>query len=111
MSATFLKASLGIGLIGVAVAFLRPDEAEGEDEAIARGEGVVEPSMARSITTSDGHSYEYKVYRATEGRIFAGIGGLFVGLISTGSARPTHMFLSSDVGCRPGSRWPRASGS
>ena len=84
VSATFLKVLLGLGLIGVGIAFLRPDDSEAEDAAIARGEGLVEPSLSRSIVTRDGQLYEYKVCRRTEGRIFAGVGGLFVGLISTG---------------------------
>ncbi len=79
-----LKLLLGIGLIGVALAFIFHHDPATEDVAIARGEGVVEPAMRRSVTTRDGKVYEYRVCRRGEGRLFAGIGGLFVGLISTG---------------------------
>ncbi len=48
------------------------------------GVDVVEPSMRRRLIARDQHVYEYRVCRRTEGRVFAGIGGLFVGLISTG---------------------------
>lgn len=84
LSETLLKTLLGIGLIGVAAAFIGHHEREAEDAAIARGDGVVEPYIRRSLTTSDGQTYAYRVCRRNEGRGFAGVGGLFVGLISTG---------------------------
>ncbi len=79
-----LKALLGVGLAGVAVAFIRHHDAEHEDAAIGRGEGVVDPHVARTIVTRDGRSYRYRACRRSEGRAFAALGGLFVGLISTG---------------------------
>ncbi|MEE8330702.1 MAG: sulfite exporter TauE/SafE family protein [Acidimicrobiia bacterium] len=84
VSPTILKVLLGLGLIGVAVAFIGHHVSEAEDAAIARGEGVIEPALPRSITTSDGQTYEYRVCRRSEGRLFSGVGGAFVGLISTG---------------------------
>lgn len=84
VSASLLKVLLGVGLLGVAAAFIRHHVAEVEDAAIARGEGVVEPSVSRVVTTRDGAVYEYKLCRRTEGRVFAAVGGLFLGLISTG---------------------------
>ena len=84
---SWLKGILGVGLLVIAAAFVRHRADHNEsDEAIARGEGVVEPSVARKIVTSDGTTYEYALCRTGEGRAFAGLGGLLVGLISTGSA-------------------------
>lgn len=84
VSARLLKVTLGLGLLGVAAAFIRHHDPEEEDAAIAAGEGVVEPNVFRSLTTSDGQVFQYKVCRRNEGRAFSALGGLFVGLISTG---------------------------
>lgn len=82
---SLLKGILGVGLLVIAAAFVRHRADHDEsDKAIARGEGVVEPSVARKIVTSDGATYEYALCRTSEGRAFAGLGGLLVGLISTG---------------------------
>ena len=80
-----LKGILGAGLLVIAFSFIRhkADHAI-QDAAIARGEGVVQPSVARKIVTADGTTYEYELCRRTEGRAFSGVGGLLVGLISTG---------------------------
>jgi hypothetical protein len=80
-----LKGILGVGLLVIAAAFVRhkADHAS-QDASIARGEGVTQPSVARKIVTSDGTTYEYEMCRRAEGRAFAGVGGLLVGLISTG---------------------------
>ncbi len=79
-----LKVVLGVGLLGVALAFVRHHSPEEEDAAIGRGEGVVEPARDRLVVARDGRRYRYRVCRAREGSLFAGLGGLFVGLISTG---------------------------
>lgn len=78
-----LELLLGVGLLAIAVTFIRHHDPEVEDEAIARGVGVVSPVVHRSLVSSDG-IYEYDLCRVGEGRIGAGVGGLLVGLISTG---------------------------
>lgn len=83
-SADLLKGVLGLGLFAIAVVFIRHHDSEHEDAAIAAGVDVVEPSMHHSITTRDGEVYEYDLCRHNEGRWGAGLGGLLVGLISTG---------------------------
>lgn len=84
IAADVLKAILGVGLLAIAVAFLRHRDQSREDERIARGEDVVEPTIERRIITRDGEVIDYRLCRHNEGRWFAGLGGLFVGLISTG---------------------------
>ena len=49
-------------------------------------------SMA-AMTTADGEEIRYTVCNRTEGRLIAGIGGLFVGLISTGLGELNGYFL------------------
>lgn len=79
-----LKAVLGVGLFFIAIAFITHKSHEAADEEIERGVGVVRPYVARKVVTSDGQTYNYKLCRRNEGRIASGIGGLFVGMISTG---------------------------
>lgn len=84
VSATALKLILGVGLLGVALAFLRHRDNKAEDAAIRRGEGVVKPYTERRLVTRDGEKFTYKECRRRETPWFAAVGGLFVGLISTG---------------------------
>ncbi|VAW08685.1 hypothetical protein MNBD_ACTINO01-1298 [hydrothermal vent metagenome] len=81
---TVLKLLLGFGLLFIAVTFIRHHDPKVEDEAIAAGVGVVQPAIRRRIITADDQVYDYELCRLQEGRIGAGIGGLLVGLISTG---------------------------
>ncbi len=82
--ADLLKVLLGLALLAIAFAFLRHHDRHREDAAIARGDGVVQPSLERRIVAADGETLEYQVCRTNEGRWAAGLGGLSVGLISTG---------------------------
>lgn len=84
VSATVLKAILGVGLLAVAIVFLRHRDSAIEDSAIERGEGLAVPNVRHHLVTRDGQVFDYRVCRHHEGRWFAGLGGLFVGLISTG---------------------------
>lgn len=79
-----LKLVLGVGLLVIAVAFLRHKADQEEDARIAIGVGVVEPSESRRVIARDGSSFEYELCRRHEGRWFATLGGALVGLISTG---------------------------
>ncbi|MCL1595504.1 MAG: sulfite exporter TauE/SafE family protein [Actinomycetia bacterium] len=81
---TLLKLLLGFGLFFIAVTFIRHHDAAKEDAEIALGIGVVQPAIRRHIVMADSTVYDYELCRLHEGRIGAGIGGLLVGLISTG---------------------------
>lgn len=81
---TLLKALLAGGLAAIAVVFIRHHDPLEEDAAIAAGHGVIDPVYSKRIVLADDTTYAYQVCRPGEGRIGAGIGGLFVGLISTG---------------------------
>lgn len=81
---TVLKAILGLGLVVIGVAFVTHRDQSGEDDAIANGVGVVAPFTSRQLTTRDGQVYDYRICRRGEGRLFSTVGGLLVGLISTG---------------------------
>jgi len=81
---TLLKVVLAVGLAGIALVFIRHHDPEKEDAEIAAGVGVVDPAFPRQLVTTTGERYQFEVCRPAEGRLGAGIGGLFVGLISTG---------------------------
>lgn len=79
-----LKAILGAGLLLIAIAFILHRSHEQDDHEIAHGIGVVKPYVVHKIVTADGSTYEYRLCRRNEGRFASAIGGLFVGMISTG---------------------------
>jgi uncharacterized membrane protein YfcA len=84
ISPDLLKILLGLGLLVIAVVFIRHSDVQEEAAAIARGEGIIPPSTTRRIVTRDGEILQYELCRHNEGRWFAGVGGALVGLISTG---------------------------
>jgi uncharacterized membrane protein YfcA len=84
ISPDLLKIILGLGLAVIAIAFIRHRDHESEDAAISRGENLAHPAVHRVVITRQGERIEYQLCRRNEGRWFAGLGGLFVGLISTG---------------------------
>jgi len=89
-----LKSILAVGLIAVAASFLKtPKEKE-----VARLNGSIEedfPSRKAEtcLTTRDGERVCYTVCEKGEGRVIAGIGGLFIGMISTGLGELNGYFL------------------
>jgi len=94
MAPDFLKTILGMGLIIVALSFFRmPDSHDvlNMDTAINRDYGG--SKAKRVIITLDKEEIRYTVCNKTEGRFIAGIGGLFVGLISTGLGELNGYFL------------------
>ncbi len=109
MAPDVLKVILGMGLLGVAMSFLRaPDpqnvarmnEASREDFGEGKGETC--------LVTSQGERICYTVCNRTEGRLIAGVGALFVGLISTGLGELNSYFLLQR--CRVPSRVAVATG-
>ena len=84
LPADLLKLLLGFGLLAVAFAFIRHHDVEEQAVAIARGDGVAQPSLHRQVVTRDGETIDYELCRHNEGRWGAALGGLSVGLISTG---------------------------
>jgi hypothetical protein len=92
--ADVLKTVLGLGLIAVATSFLRmpkPREVVREDLAIEREYGGDKAESC--LTTREGERICYTVCNRTEGSAIAGIGGLFIGMISTGLGELNGYFL------------------
>jgi uncharacterized membrane protein YfcA len=89
-----LKVTLGVGLFAVALSFLRTPEHEDVtrmDTFIVQDYGGEKAET--TLITAEGEEIRYTVCNRTEGRLIAGIGGLFVGLISTGLGELNGYFL------------------
>ncbi len=89
-----LKAILGVGLFAIATSFLRAPEHKDivrMDNAIAEEYGGERAKT--HLVAADGETISYTACNTTEGRLIAGIGGLFVGMISTGLGELNSYFL------------------
>lgn len=92
IAAELLKIVLGMGLIAVALSFLRAPD----DELHAQMDALAEesPDTAEScLVAADGEKYCYTICNKTEGRTIAGIGGLFLGMVSSGLGELNGYFL------------------
>lgn len=89
-----LKVILGMGLFAVAASFLRaPDHHE-----VTRLNAAIEEDFGAGkgetcLQSRDGETFCYTVCNRSEGMTLAGVGGLFVGLISTGLGELNGYFL------------------
>lgn len=94
VAAVVLKAILGVGLLVVAASFLRspkPEDVAILDEAIDRR--FQEERAEKELIAADGEVIRYTVCNRTEGRLLAGLGSLFMGMISTGLGELNGYFL------------------
>lgn len=94
ISADILKIILGVGLFAVALSFLRePDHYQVKllDTAVQQEYG---PGKGQTrLVTATGEEIWYTVCNKTEGSLIAGIGALFLGMISTGLGEMNGYFL------------------
>ena len=89
-----LKVVLGVGLFAVALSFLRAPE----HKDVKRMDAAIEEEYGGEkaetcLLTAEGEEIHYTVCNRTEGRLIAGVGGLFVGMISTGLGELNGYFL------------------
>lgn len=90
----YLKVVLGVGLLAVALSFLRSPEqkdVQRMDTAIKQEYGGEKAETC--LRTADSGVICYTVCNRNEGRIIAGTGGMFVGMISTGLGELNGYFL------------------
>ena len=99
---TLLKAVLAIGLGAIAMIFIRHHDPAHEDAQIAAGVGVVDPAFSNRVVLRDTTVIDYDICEPKVGRLGAGFGGLFVGLISTGLGEANSFTLVRQ--CRVPSR-------
>ena len=94
IGADILKIILGMGLIAVALSFLRapePKDVARMDKKIDEEYGGEQGETC--LTTAEGVEICYTICNKNEGRIIAGVGGLFVGMISTGLGELNGYYL------------------
>ncbi|RZM79843.1 sulfite exporter TauE/SafE family protein [Leptolyngbya iicbica LK] len=88
-----LKGILGVGLFAIAVSFLRSPK----PAAIAVLDQDIETHQdshpQTCITDATNATYCYTIAHPTEGRILAGLGALFLGMVSTGLGEMNGYFL------------------
>jgi len=89
-----LKTILGVGLFAVALSFIRsPDKKDISKMDLVINHDFGGEKAKTVLKTSHGEEIRYTVCNKNEGRFIAGIGGLFVGLISTGLGELNGYFL------------------
>lgn len=89
-----LRATLAVGLFAVAASFLRTPEHEEVvllDTAIQHEYGGEQAETC--LVTAEGEEIRYSVCNRTEGWMISGLGGLFIGMISTGLGELNGYFL------------------
>ena len=94
IAAEILKGILGVGLFVVAASFLRapePKDIDRLDDAIEDEYGGDKAETC--LVTREGERICYTVCNRTEGRALAGVGALFLGMISTGLGELNGYFL------------------
>ncbi|MBX7233175.1 MAG: sulfite exporter TauE/SafE family protein [Caldilineales bacterium] len=92
--AVYLQTILGVGLFVVALSFLRQPKHEDVatlDAAIERNYGG--PQAETCLIAADGEEIRYTVCNRAEGRMLAGVGALFMGMVSTGLGEMNGYFL------------------
>jgi uncharacterized membrane protein YfcA len=91
-NADILKIILGMGLFAVAVSFLRVPDEEVEEAFDERARE--DPEAAETcLVTAENETICYTVCNKTEGQLISGIGGLFVGMVSSGLGELNGYFL------------------
>ena len=91
-NADILKIILGMGLFAVAISFLRAPDEETQDTLNEMAQE--DPDTAETcLVTAEDEEICYTVCNTTEGRLISGIGGLFVGMVSSGLGELNGYFL------------------
>ena len=78
-----LKTILGVGLVAVAASFLRTPSKDTHEHLDAAAQQSADRAE-RCLVTADNEKVCYTVFNRTEGILSGGIGGLFIGMVSTG---------------------------
>ncbi len=90
----FLKVILGVGLFVVALSFLRQPAHEDVTHLDAAIDTQYGGDKAETcLMAADGEEIRYTVCNRTEGRLIAGVGALFMGMVSTGLGEMNGYFL------------------
>lgn len=88
-----LKGILCVGLFAIASSFLRSPESATVKLLDQDIEAHHQKAAQTCITTNAGETICYTIDNRTEGRLLIGIGGLFLGMVSTGLGELNGYFL------------------
>jgi len=94
ISPEILKTILGVGLVAVGLSFVKlPDHSQPSAMDDAIQVDSANPNGVTNLITAEGEIFQYKVCNRTEGMTIAGVGALFMGLVSTGLGEMNGYFL------------------
>jgi uncharacterized membrane protein YfcA len=88
-----LKLILGMGSLAVGVNFLRMPSHEEVHQLNQRTQNFESSEGMNCLVTASGEEICYQVCNRTEGRLIAGIGSLFMGMVSTGLGEMNGYYL------------------
>lgn len=87
-----LKIVFSLGLIAIAFSFLRPHEETTPVMAVA-GINTSTQEPETCIITAAGKEHRYTINNPTQGQMVAGLGGVLIGLLSTGLGEVNGFYL------------------
>jgi hypothetical protein len=90
---TLLKITLGIGLLAIGTNFLRAPSHDDIQQLNQRTQVLHPNHRLTCIVTASGEEICYPVCHRAEGRLIAGIGSLFMGMVSTGLGEMNGFYL------------------
>jgi len=88
-----LKTILSVGLLVIATSFLRSPEEETIELLDQKNTQFESKTPQTCITANTGETFCYRISNRTEGRLLTTIGGLFIGMVSTGLGEMNGFFL------------------
>lgn len=88
-----LKTILSVGLLVIATSFLRSPEEETVELLDKKNTEFEGKEPETCITANTGETFCYTINDRTEGRLLISIGGLFIGMVSTGLGELNGFFL------------------
>lgn len=88
-----LKTILSVGLLVIATSFLRSPEEKTVELLDQQNTDFEKKEPETCLTTNTGETFCYTISDRAEGRLLISIGGLFIGMISTGLGQLNGFFL------------------
>lgn len=88
-----LKTILSVGLLVIATSFLRSPEEDTIEMLDQKNTEFESETPQTCLTANTGETFCYRISNRTEGRLLTTIGGLFIGMVSTGLGEMNGFFL------------------
>jgi uncharacterized protein len=88
-----LKIVFSLGLIAIAFSFLSSPHAETAPAMAVAGMNATTNEAETCIITAEGKEHRYTINNTTQGQLVAGLGGVLIGLLSTGLGEVNGFYL------------------